>query len=166
MKIIENFVALQEDLEVLYDSDGDFPSVEMCLVHLQHSKPHPQSIRKILKHIQALKKIGRYAEAAQLLLVAAATEDPVALYFLAYELNSGKVLKQNRARTFAILSKLADENFPKALCGLAKFYEHGIVVPQDKERARAYYDQAASLGVKCSAGNSLLTDLFSKLFTW
>ncbi len=165
MEIIEKFVALQEDLEVLYDSDGDFPSVEMCLFHLQHNKPHPKSIRKILKHIQALKRVSRYAEAAQLLLVSAATEDPVALYYLAYELNSGKLFKQNKARTFAILSKLADENFPKALCGLAKFYEHGIVVPQDKERAKAYCDQAASLGMKCSAGNSLFVDIFSKLFT-
>ena len=120
-------------MEVLHDLGGDFPSVEMCLFHLQYSKPHPKNIRKTLKHIQALKRVGRCAEAAQLLLVSAATEDPVALYYLAYELNSGKLFRQNKARTFAILSRLADGNFPKALCALAKFYEHGIVVPQDKE---------------------------------
>ena len=162
--IIEDFVALQEDLPLLYDSDEDFHSVKTWLLHLHDNGYNPSSMQKMLLYIQALKERKRYAEAAQLLLVSAATEDPVALHYLAYELYVGKLFKQNKARAFTIFLKLAEENFPKALCNIAHFYKHGIVVPKDKKRAKTYYEQAVSLGFKCPNANSLFSAVVSKFF--
>ncbi len=164
--IVEKFVALQEDLPLRYDSDEDFVSVKSWLTHLQHHGPTSQTMLEVLHYIHRLKKVKRYAEAGQLLLVSVATESPLALYTLAKELERGMVFQQNLGRAFALFSTLADEGYPHALCDLARFYYFGIVVPRDKARAHTYQSQAIKQGYKCLKSKVPgATGLFSQ-FAW
>ena len=146
--IIQDFIDFQEFYPPLHDTQQDFPAVKAWLVHIQTSGFTESMMKQMIQYIFALKKKDRYEEAAQLLLVCAATKDTFAYYVLARELYLGELFTQNSAASFGLLVVIEEEKYPDALCDLAYFYKKGIATTKDLKKAERYYREAASLGVK------------------
>ena len=106
-----------------------------------------QDILDFLDIYQRAKKMGDKASAAQILLLAAATESKFAQFLLARELFSGEVLQKDHGEAFTQIKQLAEKNFPEAICDLGQFYEYGIGIDKDKKMALILYEEAAELGV-------------------
>lgn len=117
-----------------------------------------------------LSKEGEKAEAAQLLLIAAATHSAYAQFILARSLFRGDLLEQNLPEAFTLINRMAmDDNYPEALCDLAQFYEHGIGIEKDKVRAETLYKEAMEAGIKRAKAHyerlsKTNKGLFGKLF--
>ena len=89
------------------------------------------------------------AEAANLLLIAAATSSPYAQFMLARALFKGHLLQKNVPEAFAIIYKLANnERYAEAICDLAQLYEYGIGTERDIQKAESLYEEAYSLGIQ------------------
>ena len=86
------------------------------------------------------------AKAAQVILLAGATDSKYAKFRLARELFSGQILKRNIKASFEIIKALASDFYPEAVCDLAQFYEYGLGVPKDKKVAMRLYEKAFELG--------------------
>ncbi|WP_456433905.1 tetratricopeptide repeat protein [Nitratifractor sp.] len=107
-----------------------------------------KEIERFLAHYERYKQEGKIAEAAQVLLLAAATESKFAQFLLARELFRGDVIEQDYAESFTQINTLADQGFAEAICDLGQFYEYGIGIGKDREMALLLYEEAAELGVK------------------
>ncbi len=127
-------------------------------------------IEALVESAMNLSNEGEKAEAAQLLLIAAATRSLYAQFMLARSLFKGDLLEQNLPEAFTLINRMAmDDNYPEALCDLAQLYEHGIGIEKDKARAEALYKEAMEAGIKrakphyerLAKGNK---GLFGKLF--
>ncbi len=106
-------------------------------------------IEALIETIMQRSKEGEKAEAAQLLLIAAATHSPYAQFILARALFKGDILEQNLPEAFTLINRMAmDDDYPEAICDLAQLYEHGIGVEADEERAQALYKEAMERGIK------------------
>ncbi len=105
-------------------------------------------IAKFLKQYQRYKEEGDKDRAAQILLLAAATESKFAQFMLARELFRGDVLQEDHAESFTQINSLADQNFAEAICDLGQFYEHGIGISRDRQMALLLYEEAAEMGVE------------------
>ena len=90
---------------------------------------------------------GDIARAAQVLLLAAASDSKYAQFVLARELFNGRVLKRDLKKSHTVMKFLASKEYPDAFCDLAQFYEYGIGVPKDKKTALKLYEKAFELGV-------------------
>ena len=90
---------------------------------------------------------GDIARAAQVLLLAAASDSKYAQFVLARELFNGRVLKRDLKKSYTVMKYLASKHYPDAFCDLAQFYEYGIGVPKDKKTALKLYEKAFELGV-------------------
>lgn len=89
------------------------------------------------------------AEAASILLIAAATSSPYAQFMLARALFKGQLLQKNVPEAFTIIYKLANnERYPEAICDLAQLYEYGIGTERDIQKALTLYEEAYSLGIQ------------------
>jgi len=145
--IIQNFVDIQEVYTIRHQTNENFSTVKFWLMQIKYSGYSKKMMHKVIHYILQLKEKSRYTEAAQLLLVSAATHDALALHVLARELVFGVLFEKNEAAAFGILTNLSEKEYPEVLCDLAYFYQHGIVIQKDKKQARRYYEKAASLGV-------------------
>ncbi len=106
-------------------------------------------IETLIETIMQYSKEGEKAEAAQLLLIAAATHSPYAQFILARALFKGDILEQNLPEAFTLINRMAmDDDYPEAICDLAQLYEHGIGVEADAERAQTLYKEAMEHGIK------------------
>ncbi len=123
------------------------PEVEKMREKIATEGYTEEEIEHFLQAYQNYKKEGRRAEAAQVLLLAAATESKFAQFLLARELFKGEILQKDHAESFTQINTLADQNFAEAICDLGQFYEYGIGIGKDREMALLLYEEAAELGV-------------------
>lgn len=128
-----------------------------------------QDIVDAISYFQECKEAGNGAEAAQMLLVAAASESKYAQLMLARELFKGEVLETNYAEAFTHINRLAELDYPEAICDLGQLYEYGYGIKKDKKTALLLYEEAAELGVaralvhfnRLSAKKGLFSSIFS-----
>ncbi len=125
-----------------------FDSVENLLRKISQEGYTEEEIEETLAYIKKLSEEGKETEAAQLLLLCAATESKFAQFMLARELFKGVLLTQDRPEAFTQMYSLALEDYPEALCDMAQFYEHGIETDQDKKKAEQFYKEAMEFGIK------------------
>ncbi len=123
------------------------PEVEKMREKIATEGYTEEEIEHFLQAYQDYKKEGHRAEAAQVLLLAAATESKFAQFLLARELFRGEVIQKDHAESFTQINTLADQNFAEAICDLGQFYEYGIGIGKDREMALLLYEEAAELGV-------------------
>lgn len=107
-----------------------------------------RDIKEIIALFHACKKEGRLAEAAQFLLIAAASESKYAQLLLARELFKGEVLRVDYPEAFTQINRLAEHDYPDAVCDLAQLYEHGYGIKKDKKTALLLYEEAVEMGVQ------------------
>ena len=105
-------------------------------------------VEAAIERYQELKEQGRVAEAAQMLIAAATTESTFAQFMLARELFKGEVLQQNFPESFTQINRLAEEDYPEAICDLGQLYEYGIGIDKNKQHALLLYEEAAQMGVE------------------
>jgi len=128
-------------------SDEDFPSVNAWLTKISNEGYTSKEIEEVIAHINKLISENK-AEAAQLLLVTAATESKFARLILGRELYKNNILKENIPESFTIINNLAVyDKYPEALCDLGQFYENGIGTIKDTKEAERLYAQAVELGI-------------------
>ncbi len=104
-------------------------------------------IYEAIHFFQEKKAEGKMAEAAQMLLLAAASESKYAQLLLARELFKGEVLKVDYPEAFTQINRLAEHDYPEAICDLAQLYEYGYGIKKDKKTAQLLYEEAAEMGV-------------------
>ena len=132
---------VQETLEI-------FPSVTAWLLQISNEGYSEEEVEAIIKYIDSL-AVEHKEEAAQLLLITAATESKYAKFRLARTLYKGEVLQKNLAESFTLINRLAtNDDYPEAICDLAQFYEYGIGIDKDKKKAEALYEEAMNSGIK------------------
>lgn len=125
-----------------------FDSVENLLRKISQEGYTEEEIEETLTSVKHLSEEGKVTEAAQLLLICAASESKFAQFMLARELFKGVILTKNIPEAFAHMHSLALEDYPEALCDIAQFYEHGIETNQDKKKAEQFYKEAMGFGIK------------------
>ena len=125
-----------------------FDSVENLLRKISQEGYNEEEIEETLTYIKKLTEESKETEAAQLLLVCAATESKFAQFMLARELFKGVLLTKEIPEAFTQMHSLALEDYPEALCDLAQFYEHGIGTNKDKKKAEQFYTEATDFGIK------------------
>jgi hypothetical protein len=128
-------------------TQDDFESTKTLLSKISQESYNEKEIEETLTHIKQLTEEQHYAEAAQLLLICAATESKFSQFMLARELYKGVLFEKNIPESFAHMTLLAAEDYPEALCDLAQFYEHGIGAKRDKKKAEQLYFEAMEAGV-------------------
>jgi len=134
-----------------------FPQVEpiteissdvKMLLKLMATKGYTENdIRETIAEFQKKKSAGELSEAAQLLLIAAASESKYAQLLLARELFKGEVLVADYPESFTQINRLAEHDYPEAICDLAQLYEYGYGIKKDKKTALLLYQEAAEMGV-------------------
>jgi hypothetical protein len=125
-----------------------FDSVENLLRKISQEGYTEEEIEETLTYINKLSEEGKETEAAQLLLVCAATESKFAQFMLGRELFKGVLLSKDIPEAFTQMHNLALEDYPEALCDLAQFYEHAIGTDKDKKKAEQLYKEAMEFGIK------------------
>jgi len=129
-------------------SDENFPSVDAWLRKISHEGYSEKEIEEIIEHIEKL-GLDNKAEAAELLLLTAATESKYARFQLARALYRGDLLQKNIPEAFALINALAvNDDYPEAICDLGQFYEYGIGVDKDSTKAKLLYKDAMGLGIQ------------------
>lgn len=121
--------------------------VDNWLIQISNDGYNESDIEKMIKQTEKLVQTNK-AEAAQLLLVTAATESKYAQFRLARALYKGEILEKNLAEAFTLINRLAmNDDYPEAICDLAQFYESGIGISKDKKKAEELYKVAMDLGI-------------------
>jgi hypothetical protein len=146
--IRQKFVSMKKQYEPIQKSNDRFPAVETFLTTISQDGYKEKEIIQTLTYVEKLIAEQKFAEAAQLLLVSASTESKFAQFMLARELYRGILLRKKVSEAFSILTHLADEKYPEALCDLGQFYENAISTGRDKKIAKELYKQAMDLGIK------------------
>jgi len=130
------------------DPEGALPpEVEEMQRKISQEGYTEEEIEAFLRRYQEYKEEGKRAEAAMVLLLAAATESKFAQFLLARELFRGEIIQQDHAEAFTQINTLADQNFAEAICDLGQFYEHGVGIGKDRQMALLLYEEAAEMGV-------------------
>jgi hypothetical protein len=122
----------------LYESDTTYLSVDSLLLQLSNENFSEQTILTVLSDINHIANLDK-AEAAELLLVSAATEITFAKFMLARELYKGSILEKNIPEAFMLMQTLANEGLGEAMCDLGQFYENGIGTDHDEQKALELY---------------------------
>lgn len=146
--IAQKLISMKKQYPPVEQTYAKFDSVENLLKKISQEGYTEEEIEKTLEHVKALTQEEKTNEAAQLLLVCAATESKFAQFMLGRELFKGVVLTKDIPEAYEHMYSLAMEDYPEALCDLAQFYEHGINVSQDKKKAQQYFKEAADFGIK------------------
>ncbi len=155
----------------LLASEESYDSVNNWLLKISSEGYNEKEVEEVISHIAKLKESNAIGEAAQLLLVCSATESKYAQFMLARELFKGEILEKNLPEAFTLINRLAiDDDYPEAICDLAQFYENGIGIDKDKNKAETLYKESMELGVKRAAAHyerlhSANKGLFGKLFS-
>lgn len=146
--IRQKFVSMRKQYEPIQKGHDRFPTVETFLTTISQDGYKEKEIEETLNYTDKLITEEKFAEAAQLLLVCASTESQFAQLMLARELYRGVLLRKKVSEAFSILTHMADDNYPEALCDLGQFYENGIGTGRDKKVAKELYKKAMDLGIK------------------
>jgi hypothetical protein len=125
-----------------------FPSVDTWLLKITNEGYSEAEVEAMIKKTEQLSQTNK-SEAAQLLLITAATQSKYAHFRLARALFKGEILQKNPAEAFTIINRLAvNDDYPEAICDLAQFYEKGIGISKDKKKAEDLYKEAMDLGIQ------------------
>jgi len=146
--IAQKLISMKKQYPLIEKTYEKFDSVENLLRKISQEGYREEEIEETLTYIQKLAEESKETEAAQLLLVSAATESKFAQFMLARELYKGALLTKNIPEAFTHMHSLATEDYPEALCDLAQFYEHGIGVSKDKKKAEQLYKESMEFGIK------------------
>lgn len=146
--IAQKLISMKKQFPPIEQTYEKFDTVENLLRKISQEEYTEDEIEETLDYIKELTENGQLNEAAQLLLVCAATESKFAQFMLGRELYKGVLLEQNIPEAFEHIYSLAMEDYPEALCDLAQFYEHGINVDTDKRKAEQLFKEAAEFGIK------------------
>jgi hypothetical protein len=147
--IDQKFKNLHIQYPPVEESDETFASVNAWLLQISQQGYSDGEVEEMIGYLNKLSEADSKAEAAQLLLISGATKSKFAQFMLARALFKGDILKKNIPESFTLMHRLAmDESYPEAICDLAQFYEYGIGVEKDKNRAESLYREAMELGVK------------------
>jgi len=133
----------------LEEPETEYASVNAWLLKISNEGYTEQEIEEMLAYIQKLSREGKRAEAAQLLLISAATHSKYAQFMLARALFKGELLEKNLPEAFTLINRLAmDDDYAEAICDLGQLYEHGIGIGKDTKQAEILYKEAMDLGIK------------------
>jgi len=140
---------MQTQYPPLETAEESSPSVDAWLIKIANEGYTEKDVEAIMEEIQKLTEEGKKAEAAQLLLISAATQSKFAQFMLARSLFKGDLLEKNLDEAFTLINRLAmDDDYAEAICDLGQLYEHGIGINKDKKRAQELYKKAMELGIK------------------
>jgi len=146
--LYKNFKHLQDIYIPITPIQHISPKVKEWLNALSVTTYSEADIANILKDSTSVEETDK-AEAAQLLLLAAASASEYAQFTLARALYKGTLLERDLDGSFKIMSQLAyKQKYPEALCDLAQFYENGVSVDIDTLQAETLYKEAVDLGVQ------------------
>ena len=149
--IDQKFKNMNVQYPPVQESMESFPSVDAWLLNISNNGYSEEEIEAMIQKVDSL-SIEDKAEAAQLLLITAATESKYAQFRLARTLYKGEILQKNLAESFTLINRLAtNDDYPEAICDLAQFYEHGIGIGKDKKKAESLYEEAMDLGISRAA---------------
>jgi hypothetical protein len=154
----------------LNQAEENYPSVDAWLLKISRDGYTEKEVEEIISYIQKLSQENQKAEAAQLLLISAATHSKYAQFMLGRSLFKGDILEKNLPEAFTIINRLAmDDDYPEAICDLGQLYESGIGIAKDKKHAEMLYKEAMELGIKRAAVHyervrKANKSLFAKLF--
>ena len=146
--IDQKFRNMRNQYPQVEESAERFESEERLLYLISLEGYTEADIEETIGKVYALKNEGKLAEAAHLLLIAAATESLYAQFILARELYKGDILKKDLPEAFTQINRLASNDYPEAICDLAQLYEYGIGIDKDKKKAFSLYEDALELGVE------------------
>jgi len=146
--IAQKLISMKKQYPSIERSYEKFDSVENLLRKISQEGYSEEEIEETLTYIKKLTEESKETEAAQLLLVCAATESKFAQFMLGRELYKGALLTKDIPEAFTHMQSLALEDYPEALCDLAQFYEHGIGTGKDKKKAEQFYKEATEFGIK------------------
>lgn len=146
--IAQKLESMQKQYPPVEAAYENFSTVENLLKKISQEAYTEAEIEETLNYIKKLIEDSDYSQAAQLMLICAATESKFAQFMLARELYKGALLKKNVPEAFSLINTLAMDDYPEALCDLGQFYENGIGTKKDKKRARELYKEAIGLGIK------------------
>lgn len=146
--IAQKLISMKKPYPSIERSYEKFDSVENLLRKISQEGYSEEEIEETLTYIKKLTDESKETEAAQLLLVCAATESKFAQFMLGRELYRGVLLTKDISEAFTQIHSLALEDYPEALCDLAQFYEHGIGTNKDKKKAEQFYKEATEFGIK------------------
>ena len=146
--IAQKLESMQKQYPPVESAYENFSTVENLLKKISQEAYTEDEIEETLTYIKELIEDSDYSQAAQLMLICAATESKFAQFMLARELYKGALLRKNVPEAFSLINTLAMDDYPEALCDLGQFYENGIGTRKDKKRARELYKEAIDLGIK------------------
>ena len=146
--ISQKLISIKKRYPLIQKTYERFDTVETLLTKIAQEGYSESEIEEMITYIKTLIGKAKYTEAAQLLLVCAATESKFAQFMLARELYTGSVLTKNIPEAFALMNTLALDNYPEALCDLGQFYENGIGTSPNPIRAEELYKDAVELDIK------------------
>lgn len=140
---------MQTQYPPLETAEESSPSVDAWLIKIANEGYTEKDVEAVMEEVRKLTEEGKKAEAAQLLLISAATQSKFAQFMLARSLFKGDLLEKNLAEAFTLINRLAmDDDYAEAICDLGQLYEHGIGINKDKKRAQELYKKAMELGIK------------------
>ena len=146
--ITQKFITMKKRYPLIQTDYETFDTLDSLLNKITQEGYTENEIEEMIGYIQKLVEKTEYTQAAQLLLVCAATESKYAQFMLARELYKGKVLEKNIIEAFTLMNTLALDDNPEALCDLGQFYENGIGTSPDLMKAEGLYKEALDLGIK------------------
>ena len=146
--ISQKFISMKKQYPPIQKTYEKFDTVESLLTKIADKGYTETEIEEMITYIYTLMEKAEYTEAAQLLLICAATESKFAQLMLARELYTGSVLTKNIPEAFTLMNTLAVEDYPEALCDIGQFYENGIGTSPDLVKAEAFYKEAVSVGIQ------------------
>lgn len=146
--ISQKLISIKKRYPPIQKTYEKFDTVETLLTKIAQDGYSEPEIEEMIQYIKDLIEKARYTEAAQLLLVCAATESKFAQFMLARELYTGSILAKNIPEAFNLMNTLAQDNYPEALCDLGQFYENGIGISPDPIKAESLYKDAVDLGIQ------------------
>ncbi len=134
--------------QIAESENGIIDEVKQLLKQMATQGYTEKDIMDAISFFQKKKAEENLAEAAQMLLLAAASESKYAQLLLARELFKGEVLKTDYPESFTQINRLAEHDYPEAICDLAQLYEYGYGIKKDKKTAQLLYEEAAEMGVE------------------
>jgi len=146
--IDQKFKNMVNQYPLTHNTNESFSSVDTWLVQISNAGYTEAEVEKVIKQTESLSQTNK-SEAAQLLLITAATESKYAQFRLARALYKGEILQKNLPEAFTLINRLAlNDDYPEAICDLAQFYENGIGIAKDKKKAESLYKEAMDLGIQ------------------
>ena len=147
--IDQKYQNLKEEFPPIEESTTLHPSAKAWLLKIRKLGYSESEIEEMMVYIRKKMQGEKKAEAAQLLLISAATHSLFAKFMLARSLFKGDLLQKNTQEAFNLFHELAiQEEYPEAICDLAQLYEHGIGVEKDMKEAEKLYKKAMEEGVQ------------------